>query len=490
MPELRLLEKATTRLKTNNYALLIQIGICLVLFLTSVFVRIALRTWFLSRYDTSSYFSLEGYQWEVYNDPEVYYQHYLYAFKYESWNPYAFDREFPLTGYVYGPYFVFFLVIISYFIDIFYPGLPRLDRAWMTVTFTPLIFDSITAVFIYLILLKKPQNGKRNKLNQFYSLFAAVIFIFMPLVLFYNDFIFLNSYMFTTFAVISFYYLQKSKYKLSAFFIALSVLTKLNALFLVPLWFLYLFRLDRKIALKYLIYLIIFFSLLSFPWILIKPFKYVWLQVWPGGTYNTIFSISPTFKRWPTTPFHALLFWGMEGLAKVYYYLNMAYVPLLLFLILSYFTVLLKANHFQKKESSFISFQAMFIIGTHVFLSRGNYKYYDSFLIPFVVLALASRAQDFDKKWVGLGLFVVFAGWISLLSIWIIVKVKWLHIFYTILMMLTMVVTFDIPLHTAFYRKTNYKDLFDYLKIQLKEIKENRFKKREKRKEKKNSKHK
>ncbi len=485
-----MLEKAANRLKADNYDLVIQIVICLILFFSSIFIRLALRTWFLSNFDTSTYFSPSGYEWEVYDDPYVYYQNYLYAFKYEGWNPYAFDREFPLTGYVYGPFFVYFLVFISLFIDIFFPGLPRLDKAWMAVTFAPIVFDSITTVFIYLILLKKLNNGRRDRLNQFYALFGAIIFIFMPLVLFYNDFIYLNSYMFTTFTVMSFYYLRKSKYKLSAFFLVLSLLTKLNSLFLVPLWLFYLFRLDRKIARKYLINIVVFFFLLSVPWIFINPLNYIGLQLWPGSTENTMFAISYTYLYWSTTPFHAMLYWGMEGLARVYYYLNIAYIPLLLFLILSYFTITIMAPHFQKKESSFYVFQAMFIVGYHVFLSRGNYKYYDSFFIPFVVIALVSRAQDFRRKWVGLSLFLVFTGWIVLLSLWIMVKVKWLHIFYTSLLMLTMIISFDIPLHTVFYRKKNYKELFDYLKTQKREIQQMREEKKEKRREKKEAKHK
>jgi hypothetical protein len=490
VPELRILEKTANRLKSDNYDLLIQIGICFVLFLTSIFIRLALRSWFLSNFHTISYFSIEGYEWEIYDDPEVYYQHYLYAFKYESWNPYAYDRGYPLSGYVYGPYFVYFLVFISFFIDLFFPGLPRMDRAWMSVTFAPIVFDSLTTVFIYLILLKKQPDGKRSKLNQFYALLGAVVFIFMPLVLFYNDFIYLNSYMFTTFTIISFYCLQKSKHKLSAFFLAMSLLTKLNSLFLAPLWFLYLFRIDRKIASRYLIHLIFFFFLLSVPWIFINPLYYIALQAWPAGTANTAFSISDIYIWWTTTPFHAFLYWGMEGLAKFYYYLNLAYVPLFLFLIICYFTILLKAPHFKENESSFYVFQAMFVIGYHVFLSRGNYKYYDSFFIPFIILAFASRAQDFKRKWLGLSLFLVFSGWIAWLSIWLMVKVKWLHIFYTFLMMITMIVTFDVPLHTTFYKKKNYSDLFDYLKTQKKEITKAIEQRKKKRKEKKEAKHK
>ncbi|MHA1199443.1 MAG: hypothetical protein ACTSQF_08970 [Candidatus Heimdallarchaeaceae archaeon] len=523
MPELRVLEKAKKRFLENKYDILLQIAIIVILFVISMIVRIYLRAWIYSNYDLSvtvtnalfySYDNPEAYTWEIFPDAQTYYVDYLDAFRYEQWNPYLLDRGFPLTGYVYGPIFIYGLTIVSFIIDIFFPGLSVSQKTWLSVTTAPLIFDSITTVFIYAILLKK-KDGKRSIVNILYSAAAAIIFIFMPVVLFYNDTLYLNTYMFTTFTVISLYFLSRDKHKESALFLAIAILTKLNALFIAPLWLVYVARNNLREGIEFLVVLIFSFLVLSIPWILISPRLYFYQQLWPGQTGNTHFGIEPQYMLWSTTPTHSFLYWAQEtgsvfwsDAAEFYWSANQLYLPLLIFVAICCMVMLLVGTQMKENRSSLFSYTAMFTIGSHMFLSRGNYKYYDPFFIPFVVIAVASWGENLDSKLpkfvrsisgnlqndqkdenelkirekiksiiekksfliaVRILGFLIFCGiisWVFVLNFWVIFKVKWLHMFYTFLLAVTMIAIFNFKTHIALLDKRNYTKLFSYIKYE------------------------
>lgn len=469
-------QRIRKKLTQNSYDYLIQLTICYLLFIISLVIRTVIRNWFLLIFDVNPYISAEGWYWETYQDADTYYQHYIYSFKYESWNPYKLNREWPLSGYVYGPIFVYCLVFLSYFVDIFYPGIPKIGRAWKAVVFAPTFFDSITTVLIYLIVLKSLKEGKRNKLNILYSILASLLYIFMPLVLFYNNIMYLNTYMVTFFSVLSFYFLQKRKHRLAGIILALAILTKLIAFFLLPIWFLYLLRNNIREGLEFLLSTIITLIIFSLPWLVMNPFNYIYQQVWPGQTLNTVFSIEYRWILWATTPTHAFLYWGWENIAAFYYKLNSLYLPLFLFILVCCIIVILKAPHMKLKRSSFFTFNAMFAIGFHIFLSRGNYKYYDTFFIPFVIIAITEWIQNFKRKEVGATIFVLFIGWIVFLNIWILIKIKWLHVFFTFLIFVSIIFTYNLEMHIALFQKRNYTDLWLYIKDQSKKLKKKEIK--------------
>lgn len=517
MPNLRVLEKAKKQLEKDWKNILFQTSVVIVLFTISIAIRIYIREWFYANYDLSvsiqnalyySYNNPEAYTWEIFPDAQTYYVKYLNAFKYEQWNPYLLDRGFPLSGYVYGPIFVYGLTIISVFIDIIFPGMTISQKTWLSVVSAPIIFDSITTVFIYLILRKKKDDRKRNIMNQVYSLLASIMFIFMPIVLFYNDTLYLNTYMFTTFTVISIYFLSREKHKQSAIFLTIAILTKLNALFLAPLWLVYVARNNFRKGVEYLIIGIITYVVLSLPWLVISPIRYFIQQLWPGGTENTHFGIDGDHILWSTTPFHAFLYRYQEtgrtfwyNAAVLYKDANQMYLPLLIFVFICCCVMLLSAKKMRQDKINLFSYTAMFTIGSHIFLSRGNYKYYDSYFIPFVIIALACWGETLDIKiikfskrvsnlflknkdidtvkkkkqkiesffskettqvYMSLFSFFIFSCvfmWIFVLNIWIIFNVKWLHIFYTSLLALTMILLFNIEIHYALFDVNNYKDL-------------------------------
>ena len=439
----------------------------------------------------------DAYNWEIFPDAQTYYVEYLESFRYEQWNPYLIDRGLPLLGYVYGPFFVYGLTFVSLIIDILYPALSFSQKVWLSVVSAPLIFDSITTVFIYAILLKKKENGKRNLINMLYSATAAIIFIFLPVVNFYNTTLYLNTYMFTTFAVISFYFLSRDKHKHSAIFFSIAILTKLNALFLAPLWFVYICRNNLRKGIEFVLVLIVSYLVFSLPWIILAPLGFFYLQLWPG-TVDSPFSIDDFNILWTVTPFHTFLYWDQGSTsffwidaATFYHSLNNIFLPLLLFVAVSCLVVLLKGKEMKEKKSMFYAYNALFVIGSHMFLTRGIYKYYDPYLFPFVLVALASWGENLftnpdilkncfsnfrnkinkDKQnnntkrvetftqiksseiiyhVLAALLFVGLIVWIFFLNWWIIFEVKWIHSFQIFLLALTIIAVYDL-IHFLYY---------------------------------------
>lgn len=516
-----MIEKVRRRLVENKKDLLLQTLIIVSLFTISIVIRLYLREWFYSNLDLSvtiqdalyySYNDPEAYTWEIFPDAQTYYVEYLDAFKYEQWDPYLLDRDFPLTGYVYGPIFVIGLVLVSVIIDIFFPSMTSIQRTWLSVTTAPLIFDSITTVFIYAILLKKKKDGKRDLVNTLFSIAGAIAFIFMPIVLFYNDTLYLNTYMFTTFTVISLYYLKNHKHRQSAIFLAIAILTKLNSLFLAPLWLVYVARNNLKEGVEFFLTLIFSYVLISFPWLVKSPIYYFGQQLWPG-ILDPHFGLEDTFILWPTTPFHAFLYWEQQtgsafwgNLALFYYEANDKYIPLLVFVATCCVVMLLIGNQMKENKRILFSYSAMFVIGSHLFLARGNYKYYDPFFFPFVIIAITSWGEhlfanshitirkynqnklnrQIAKKKSDLStrvssfidnenfkiimqvlvtlLYIGVISWVFVLNYWIIFKVKWLHMFYLTLLAITIIATFNYQTHIAIINPENYKEVINFLK--------------------------
>ncbi len=196
-----------------------------------------IETWFLNNYDVTPYISSTGYYWETYQDATNYYRSYLYAFRYQNWNLYG-DMSWPLVGYVYGPIFAYMFVFLSYFVQIFHPSLTRMELAWKTVTIAPAFFDSLTTILIFLIIQKSAKKKIKGVMQYVLPLIGSIIYTFLPVVLFYNTIVYLNTYMFTFFTILALYFLISEKHKLSASFLAIAVFTKLIALYLAP-FFLY-----------------------------------------------------------------------------------------------------------------------------------------------------------------------------------------------------------------------------------------------------------
>ncbi|UJG41050.1 MAG: hypothetical protein K9W45_00990 [Candidatus Heimdallarchaeum aukensis] len=443
---------------------LLKMVIPLVLFIISITVRLLLRKWFYANYDVTHYISEEGYYWETYLDADTYYQYYLYAFKHENWLIYDPSSPYPLSGYVYGPLFVYFLTILSYFVGIFFPNSTKLEIAWKTVIFAPQLFDSLSTVVIYYIIKAMAKEISEEKVKskvrtEIIAISTSIIFIFMPVVLFYNNFLYLNSYMYTFYALLAFLFLIKEKFDLSAFWLAISIMTKQLSLFLLPLWFLYIFRIDKKKALRYGILTFLLGSLLSLPWIVLFPESFLVRMFFQGTPKLTSFSIEYRWILWSTTPFHAFLYWGWDKAALFYFKLNQKYIPFIIFNVLSYFWIILTGKKLNENKSNLLTSQALFALGMHIFLSRGCYKYYDAFFIPFVILALGGKTLSIKRDWLKILYLSSFSIWIFFLNLWIVIKIKWLHQFYVFLIFLTVLLLIDEDLFLYLFKKEAYSSI-------------------------------
>lgn len=440
-----------------------DIGISYALFVFSLTIRFLFNTWVYANYDVTEYVSKEGFYWETYMDAKDYYQHYLYAFRYQNWDLYSI-QPWPLSGYVYGPVFAYVLVFFSWIVQIFHPEYSRMELSWEAVTLAPKVIDSFTAVFVYLIIKHVIRDKGSKKSQYIFAIAGSIFFTIMPVVLFYNDVVYLNSYGFTFFAVVSLYFLIRGDNTLSAAFLAISLLTKLTVLFMIPLWVIYVFRNNWREGIKFFLDFLSIWIIFSLPWIFIHRFRYFHQQLWPGATFNTHFGIEPTWILWSTTPFHVFLYWHMDKLALFYYQLNNLYLPLFTFNILCYFSMFLIAPHLQKKQEMFLSYTAMFSIGMHIFLSRGNYKYYDPFFITFIVIALVCWSYQIKDKRIAFTVLFAIISWVFIVNVWIIIKIKWLHMFYVFLLFVTMFATFDKETLLGLYKQKNYAEAWKFTK--------------------------
>jgi len=293
--------------------------------------------------------------------------------------------------------------------------------------------------------------------------------------------------MFTFFTVLALYFLISENHKLSAGFLVIAVFTKLIALYLVPIFFLYYFRNDIKKSLEFLLVLFVVGLIISLPWIFIHKLGFFRRQFWTGTTINVQFSILPMWMLWSTTPFHAFLYWEWDGLALFYFNMNELYLPLFLFFIFCYFAMMLIGPHLYEKKGAWYSFLAMFVIGTHLFQSRGNYKYYDPFFMPFLIIAFAQLYRNIKWKSLATAIFLALVSWLFVVNVWIILQIKWLHMFYVFLLLITVIATYDLTMHLTFWKPQNYKDLFVFSKesiILLKQkISEKKLIKKKKKKE-------
>ncbi len=475
--------------KEDNFRRLKILILCVVLFVGSIAFRTMFSSWFHRNNDVSPYISPEGYYWETYDDASFYYVNYLNSFKNGSWTLYTPNLERPLGGYYYGPVFAYLLTFLSLFVGLFNPESTQIDIAWKTVVFAPQFFDSLSTVLVFLILLRRRKEEKLTLSNISNAFLSTIIFTVMPLVVFYNDILYLNSYMFTFFTLLAYYLFTKKKHKLAAIFLSIGFMSKQITLFLIPIFVIYLYRINRKKCLEFLLFFVATSVILSVPWIFMNPVWYLGSLFAPGtAQFHIQFSIEHYYVLWPTSLFHVLLYWGFNSVAHAYYVLNLYQIPFLIFNLLAYLYVLLIAPKLSRDLQSSYSFLALFSIGIHLFLARGCFKYYDPFFIPFIMIALSKWTMKMKNKYLSYAVLILSSGWIISLNLMIIVWIKWLHQIFVLTIFLTVALTVKPSLYLEIFKKENYQELKIYFaegKQQRKERKALRMEKKKMKKEKK-----
>ncbi len=325
---------------------------------------------------------------EAYSDSSHYYEPYLYSFRFKNWNPYeggTYEKD-PLNGYAYGPMFIYGLYIISLFVSLFNPGMSRAALISNSVKWTHIVFDSFCVIMLYLVIISLKSFKEKKIKKHSFGFLGATVFLFMPINLLYVDSLYLNTPQMTFFTLLCFLLFIKEKYRSSAFFLAIAWLSKQMPLFLLIPWFLIIWKKDslKKALLDFVFPFLVTTFLISLPWLFMSPYSYIWRVFGPGKPLATV---DLSLIRNTVTLAHTIKFLGKPGFATTYAKINSYMIPFfaiyVIIVLISYF----RGNKIGNDESVNTIFTSWILIGTHLFISRGVYKYYNAFLTPFVILS-------------------------------------------------------------------------------------------------------
>ncbi len=412
--QLRFQDKAKKN-KVKLLKILIIIAIAISLLVISIIIKNMVSEWYWDKHGQGFYWSdpelfgtiYEGDTWyiEAYVDASWYYEPYLKSFRFENWNPYA-GGQGPLNGYAYGPMFVFGLYFISLVISIFYPNMPIDELVPLSVKWTHIAFDSLSVVMVYLIVVML-KSFKQNEFKRHsYGILAASIFACMPINLIYVDSLYLNTPQMTFFTLLSLLLFMKDRYRVGAFILSIAWLTKQMPLFLLIPWF---FIVWKKKSLKsafmdFLLPFLLTTVIISLPWLIMTPRNYLRRVFGPGRpvrVFNVEDALSSTYNGRTVTLAHSFLQLGNEGLAVFYHQINLYMIPFVLFYLIAVMFAYFNGEKIGNNESYQIIFVTWVLINTHLFISRGVYKYYNAFLTPFVVISLLVFFDDVIPKAIG-----------------------------------------------------------------------------------------
>lgn len=389
--------------KKSLRKLLIFFSISILIFALSLFVKNLISEWYWKvhgagfnwlHYDGSEV--VRVWYLEAYSDASYYYEPYLESFRYENWNPYA-GGEGPLNGYAYGPMFIYGLYFVSLFVSLFFPQLDKPEMIVESVKWTHIVFDALSVVMVYLIVVTLKTFKEKTLTKHTLGILSAAIFCMMPINLLYVDSVFLNTPQMTFFTLICLLLFIKDKYRLTGFFLSVAWLSKQMPLFLLIPWFLILWKkIDLRAAFRdFLFPFLISSFILSLPWLFMTPDAYFTRVFGPGKPLGFV---DLEHSGYTVTLANSFLFLGNIGLTKFYFVINKYMIPFLLFYGFTAVFAYFNGKKIGGNESYQIIFATWIIINTHLFISRGIYKYYNAFITPFVVLSLLTFIEEKSSK--------------------------------------------------------------------------------------------
>ncbi len=382
---------------SNHRVFLLDMLIFVVLFGLSIWFRYWLHGWFEQRIGRIFHLTVSNdnpskywgriigasektkLQWEGYFDWTYYYGPYISNFL-DGWNPYSGHRKpnDPLNGYVYGPFYIYFVSIPAWLF-----GVGALESAvWSNV-----VFDSLNVGMVYLIA--------RVTSSRKVSLFAASLYFFSPVVLFYSIVRVLNMPQVTFFVLLFIYLLLKNHDDSALLTLIIAILTKQIALFLIGPAVVYWYRKYGPLKGTSFPLLALIYSIIgSYPWIAITYRSYMLRLLAPGRG-----------KASPEIPDGGVA----VTLADSFYYLGLtnfsefvlvalnSFSYMGLMLIVSAITgwlIFFSYSEIVEKPRQHIRVYLFFLLGIHATLARGIYKYYDPLFIPLIILALIMSEQQ------------------------------------------------------------------------------------------------
>ena len=338
---------------------------------------------------------IEVWEIEAYIDSSYYYEPYLYNFRFLNWNPYA-GGDGPLDGYAYGPIFIYGLYLISLFVSLFNPNMSRTILVSESVKWTHIVFDSLCVVMLYLIIISLKAFKEKKVKKHIVGLLGASSLMLMPINLLYVDSIYLNIPQMTLFTLIALLLFMKERYKMTAFMLTIAWLSKQMSLFLLAPWFLIIWKKKnlRTALVDFLLTFLLTSFIISLPWMFVSPYGY-FAKLFGPGKPLAILSLDNAYRGSTVTLAHTFLYLGSESLAQFYKVINDYMIPFLLIYIVSLLITYFRGKEIGNDETLLTLHATWIILISHVFLSRGLFKYYDAFITPFIVLIMILYLDKF-----------------------------------------------------------------------------------------------
>ncbi|MFI5421005.1 MAG: hypothetical protein ACHQ1H_08565 [Nitrososphaerales archaeon] len=191
------------------------------------------------------------------------------------------------------------------------------------------LFDALTVIPVYLLAKDFLFRGSSKP-----AFAVALLWIFNPINLFYNDLMWLNTGPTTFFLMFSIYFLLKKNYTLSSVFLGISTSLKQTAILLFPIFLIWMLRsssLPRKKILAYSVLYAAILVIISTPYLFQNPQSYLWALQLPilGNPPGTSGNIPTTFVYDLSQPTRLTTFIGLVRFANLtslavdtYYALN------------------------------------------------------------------------------------------------------------------------------------------------------------------------
>ncbi|MHA1868323.1 MAG: hypothetical protein ACTSVB_07170 [Candidatus Heimdallarchaeaceae archaeon] len=365
-------------------SVLILVLSCYVKNLISEKVKFLSKTFFYSFTNQKG----ENITWylESYTDASYYYEPFLQAFSFEGWNPYKRYLGSELDYYMYGPIFIYSKYITLLIIGFIHPNLSQTELVKASIKWSAITIDSLSVMMLYIVIINLKFLKEKLVLKHIIGFLGSILLMLAPINLYYSDTLYLNGPLMTFFALIGLNYFLKEKYTLSGIFLSLSFLSKQLSLFLVIQFFILIWKSKdlKTVFTKFLNPFVLTSFLLSIPWIFITPILYIgriFAAGHPQFYLNEELSIAQSLAN-------SISSLGCELCAQIYWYLNFVMIPFLVFyggcLLFAHFN----AKEIMESEENIILYTTLSVLILHTFISRGIYKYYNSYINVFFILSI------------------------------------------------------------------------------------------------------
>ncbi|MHA1401478.1 MAG: hypothetical protein ACTSQE_14105, partial [Candidatus Heimdallarchaeaceae archaeon] len=264
-------------------------------------------------------------------------------------------------------------------------------------------------------------------------------------------------------------------------------LSKQMPLFLIiPFFSIIWKRKDLQTAMKnFLRPFLIATFVLSIPWIFITPILYIG-RIFAAGHPQFYLLNDPSNNGVAQTLANSILYTGCQWCGDIYWIINLPMIPFIIFYGSSLLIAHFKGKEIGEKETSIVIYTTWSILVTHVFISRGIYKYYNTYINPFLILSsivlgeriikrILSRIESENHKVSKnklspvyyqlaflLLFFVILTFSVSLIyfeNLWIMFTIRYLHPAILLLVLLFFSLFIPYNYYKSLFVKDNYKEL-------------------------------